>query len=328
MKPFAYTAPTTLDEALTSLNGSDNPRLLAGGTDLLGAARRGVETPDHLINLKSIPELTGIHQTSADGLTIGAATRLSDVAENPPVVKRYPILAQAIAQTATPQIRNTGTIGGNLCQRPRGWYYRHPDFRCVRKRGEGCFAVGGRNRYHAILGGHGCFIVHPSDLAPALIALDTRVEITDPEGSRELPLANFFVGPEENLTGETTLAPNEILKQIHIPPPAAGSTGLYLKASERRATDFALVSVAVVLTRQDTPVTHIRVVLGGVAPIPWRVSKVEAILLERGISTESIPQACAAAVEDAHPMSQNAYKLPLLKGLLKKAFFQLSSDSD
>ena len=324
MKPFTYTAPTTLDEALTSLERGEEPRLLAGGTDLLGTARRGIETPDHLINLKSIPELTGIHQTPDNGLTIGAIPRLSDVAENQLVVENYPILVQAIAQTATPQIRNTGTIGGNLCQRPRCWYYRHPDFPCVRKRGEGCFAVGGKNSYHAIFGGHGCFIVHPSDTAPALIALGARVEIIGPGGSRELPLSDFFVGPEENLTGETALAPNEILTRIHLPPPASGSTGLYLKASERRATDFALVSVAVVLARQDAQITHARVVLSGVAPIPWRLPKVEEILLERGTSAESIQQTCDTAVEGAHTMSQNAYKLTLLKGLLKKALCQLS----
>lgn len=325
MRAFTYAAPNTLDEALTSLNRGDNSRLLAGGTDLLGSARRGIEPPDHLINLKSIPELTGIHQTSDNRLTIGAATRLSDVAEHPLVAEHYPILTQAIARTATPQIRNTGTIGGNLCQRPRCWYYRHPDFPCVRKQGEGCFAVGGQNRYHAIFGGHGCFIVHPSDTAPALIALDARVEIAGPKGSRELPLSDFFVGPEESLTSETALAPNEILTQIHIPPSPSDSTGLYLKASERRATDFALVSLAIVLTQKDAQITHARVILGGVAPIPWRVPKTEEIIVEQGISAESIQQACDAAVEDAHPMSQNAYKLPLIKGLLKKALHQLSN---
>jgi len=327
MKPFAYTAPTTLDEALTSLTRGDNPHLLAGGTDLLGSVRRGIDSPGHLINLKSIPELTGIHQTD-DGLTIGAATRLSDIAEDPLVIEQYPILTQAIAQTATPQIRNTGTIGGNLCQRPRCWYYRHPDFPCVRKQGEGCFAVGGRNRYHAIFGGHGCFIVHPSDCAPALITLDAQVKIAGPDGCRELPLSDFFIGPEKNLTSETALTPNEILTQIRISPPVSNSIGVYLKASERRATDFALVSVAIVLTQQGAQITHARVVLGGVAPIPWRAPKVEEILLKQGISAESIQQTCAAAIEDAHPMSQNAYKLPLLKGLLKKALHQLFPDED
>jgi xanthine dehydrogenase YagS FAD-binding subunit len=327
MRAFTYTAPNTLDEALAALAEGDEPRLLAGGTDLLGSARRGIEAPDHLINLKSIPELTGIHQTSDNGLAIGAATRLSDVAENPLVSENFPILAQAIAQTATPQIRNTGTLGGNLCQRPRCWYYRHPDFPCVRKQGEGCFAVGGQNRYHAIFGGHGCFIVHPSDSAPALIALDARVEIAGPDGCRELPLSDFFVGPEENLTGETALAPNEILTHIHIPPPVSGSTGVYLKASERRATDFALVSVAVVLARQDVQITSARVILGGVAPIPWRVPKAEGIIVKQGISAESIQQACEAAVEDAHPMSQNVYKVQLMKGLLKKGIGILAGDS-
>lgn len=317
MKPFAYTAPSSLEEAVQAL-GQQGAHPLAGGTDLIGSLKRDIATPDHLINLKSVPGLADIRQHSDGPLVIGALARLSALAAHPLVLQQYPILAQAIARVATPQIRNLGTLGGNLCQRPRCWYYRHPDFPCTRKGGEGCSAVTGQNRYHAILGGHGCFIVHPSDTAPALIALDARARLAGPAGPRELPLAEFFVGPEQTPTRETVLQSGEILTEIQIPPPPPDSRGIFLKAAERQSTDFALASVSILLSSQESNITHARVVLGGVAPIPWRVPKVEEILLEQGISAESIQRACDAAVEGARPMNQNAYKVPLVRGLLEK----------
>lgn len=318
MKPFAYIAPDSLAEALKAL-GREGAHPLAGGTDLIGALKRGIVAPDQLINLKSIPGLAEIRQQPDGGLAIGALARLSEIAAHPLVLQQYPILAQAIACVATPQIRNLGTLGGNLCQRPRCWYYRHPDFPCLRKGGNGCPAVAGQNRYHAILGGHGCSIVHPSDTAPALIALDVRARLAGSDGPRELPLAEFFAGPEADPTRETVLQPGEILTEIQLPPPLLDTRSLFLKAAERQATDFALASVAVLLASQEGKVTHARVVLGGVAPIPWRVLKAEDILLEQGISAEVIQRVCEAAVEGARPMSQNAYKVPLVKGLLEKA---------
>jgi len=323
VKPFAYAGPETLDQALALLSAEADARLLAGGTDLLGAMKRGISAPPQLVNLKSVPGLDAIRREADGTLSIGALARLSDIVEHPLVVERYPLLVQAIQQTATPQVRSVGTLGGNLCQRPRCWYYRHPDFPCARRRGEGCFAVGGRNRYHAIFGGSGCFIVHPSDAAPALIALDARVQIAGPDGSRTLPLAEFFIGPDQSLTQENALAPAEILTQVQLPAPPAEARGVYLKAAERRASDFALASVAAHLAWKNEQVTRARIVLGGVAPVPWRVPHAEALLLDQELSDETVGRACAAAVEGARPMRHNAFKIPLVRGLLKKALHRL-----
>ena len=323
MRAFEYVAAETLEEALGLLQEKEGSRILAGGTDLLSVMKRQVSAAQRLVSLKSLPELAGIRHQADGGMGIGAFTRLSVIAENPLVIENFPLLVQAIRQTATPQIRNVGTLGGNLCQRPRCWYYRHADFPCVRKHGEGCFAVAGQNRFHAIFGGHGCFIAHPSDAAPALIALDAQVRIAGAAEERTLPLGEFFVGPKDSLTRENVLGPHEILTEIQLPPPLANARGLYLKAAERKATDFALASVALYLARCETNLSHVRIVLGGVAPLPWRLPQVEAFLRKEGLSDTAIRRAGDMAVEDAQPMRHNAFKIPLVKGLLKKALYQL-----
>ena len=319
MKPFEYIRPNTLKEALAILSDGKKTHLLAGGTDLLGEMKRGAIEPERLLNLKSIQGLTGIRQESDGWLTIGALATLSDIAEHPIVRQHYPLLVQAIEQTATPQIRNIATLGGNLCQRPRCWYYRHPDFPCLRKFGENCFAVEGQNRYHAIFGGHRCYIVHPSDAASALVALDARVQIAHSKGSRTVPLCEFFVAPRNSLIQENILLPHEILTEIQLPAPPPNARGSYLKAAERKATDFALASVALHLADEGKRLNHLRIVLGGVAYQPWRVPHAEAILLGEELSEENIRRACEAACQGAKPLRHNAYKIPLVKGLLRKA---------
>jgi len=326
MRAFDYIAPGTLEEALEALR-REGSCALAGGTDLMGAMKRGTSAPRLLVDLKSVPGLAGIRREPDGFLSIGALTVLDEVAGDALVAAHCPLLVLAIEQAATPQIRNVGTLGGNLCQRPRCWYFRHPDFSCLHRSGKECFAVSGQNRYHAIFGGRGCFITHPSDTAPALIALDARVRIAGHDGSRELPLAEFFVGPDQDPTRETILNADQILTQIRIPPPPAGARGLYLKASERRSADFALASAAVLLAWQSGQITHARIVLGGVAPIPWRVPRAEAIIRDEGPGEAAIRRACEAAAEDARPMSRNAYKVPLVKGLLGKALRLLTQEA-
>lgn len=323
MKPFEYITPATLDEALAILREDDGARVLAGGIDLLGAMKRGVSAPERLLNLKSIQALDGIRQEPDGSLTIGALTKLSAIAVHPVVAQQYPLLTQAVRQTATPQVRNTGTLGGNLCQRPRCMHYRHPDFSCVRKLGEGCFAVRSQDRYHAIFGGDRCFMVHPSDTAPALIALDAQVVIVQADGSRTIPLGAFFVGPGESLTRENVLTPHEILTEIRLPPPPEGARGVYLKVAERKTTDFALAGVALHLAWNGPRVSHARIVLGGVAPVPWRVPQAEALLLDETLSDDRIRRSCEAAVEGARPIGRNDYKIPLVKGLIRKGLRQL-----
>ncbi len=317
MKTFEYITPETIDEALELLG--EGAQILAGGTDLLGEMKRGLATPKRLINLKGIQGLADIRSIPDGFLTIGSLATLSHLAEHPLVAQHYPLLIEALQRTASPQIRNIATVGGNLCQRPRCWYYRHSAFPCIRKHGEGCFAMGGQDRYHAIFGGHRCFIVHPSDLAPALMALDAEVRIAHADDSRIVPLTDFFVGPRDSLTQENILTRQEILTAIRIPVPPDNAYGTYLKVSERKATDFALASVAVSIAWLDTQVTHARVVLGGVAPVPWRVKQVEEMLIGDELSGKRIERACERAVDDATPLRHNRYKVALVKGLLRKA---------
>ena len=323
MKPFEYSTPKTLDEALAILRDEEGVRILSGGTDLIGEMKRGTISPQRLLSLKSVQGLDSIRQDSHGRVALGSLATLSDIAEHALVRQQYPLLVQSIARTASLQIRNIATLGGNLCQRPRCWYYRHPHFPCFRKHGESCFAVRGQDRYHAIFGGHRCFMVHPSDPASALMALDARVQIARSEGSRTVPLHEFFIGPHERLTQENILTPHEILTEIQLSPSPPDARSIYLKVAERKAIDFALASVALHLAWKGTRVNHARIVLGGVAPVPWRVPHVEEILLDEELSEEKIGPMCEAVLEGARPMRHNANKIPLVKGLLRKALHRV-----
>jgi xanthine dehydrogenase YagS FAD-binding subunit len=319
MPGFGYYAPVTLDQALSFLDQDSGAQVLAGGTDLLAAIRRGTAAPETLVNLKTVPELAQIRRQADGWLAIGALTSLSAVASHPLVLQHGSPLSQAAGKVGTPQIRNVGTLGGNLCQRPRCWYFRHSGFPCLRTGGQGCFAVGGRSRYHAIFGGHGCSIVHPSDTAGALVAMDARVRIAGRGGRRDMLLSEFLVGPRERRSHQNVLGLGEILTEILVPPWPPGAEGVFLKATERRATDFALASVAVVLARKGDELTHVRIVLGGVAPVPWRVQQAENVLRKGGTRAASIDEACEVALAGARPLSENAYKVALVAGLLSKA---------
>lgn len=319
MNAFDYVIPHSLEDAVAVLARGDDARIFAGGTDLLCAMKQGIATPMCLVNLKAIPGLNAIRLAPDGALELGALVTLGDLAMHPLVRERHPIVSQAAGRIATPQVRNAATLGGNLCQRPRCMYFRHPDYACVRREGKGCFAPGGQNRYHAIFDGHRCYMAHPSDLAPALIACDADVVIAGKEGVRVAPMGEFFMPPREDPTRETILGPCEIATGVRVPPPVRGTTGVFLKASERKATDFALVSVAVTLSLEAGQVTRARIALGAVAPIPWRVPWAEDCLLGEPLSDAAIRSACEAAVEDARPLRENAYKIALTKGLLKKA---------
>lgn len=319
MRPFEYLKPTSLEEAVAMLGAGEGAHLLAGGTDLLDRMKRGVSVPWQLVNLKSVPGLVGIRQEADGTLKIGALTCLSEVGEHSLVSRHYPLLAQAIQQMATPQIRNLATLGGSLCQGSRCWYYRHPDFACVRKQGKGCFAVQGQSRYHAIFGGHACFAVHPSDTAPALVALGAQVHIAGASSTRAVSLGAFFTDPRDNPVRDNVLMPGEILTEIELPAPPPGARGVFLKAAERRATDFALASVALQLAPADGLVNDVRIVLGGVAPVPWPLARVEALLRDGGLSDETIRRAGETATEGARPLPHNAFKIQLVRGLLEKA---------
>jgi xanthine dehydrogenase YagS FAD-binding subunit len=319
---FAYVRPTTLKAAVAAL-AAPGARAHAGGTDLLGCLRDRVFPADTLVSLAGLPELAGVAPTAEGGLRLGAMTTVAAIAAHPDVAARYRGLAEAAAAVASPQTRNQGTLGGNLCQRPRCWYFRG-DFHCARKGGETCFAVDGENRYHCVFGGETCFIVHPSDTAPALVALDALVRLVGPGGSRVVPLEKFFVPPSADFTRETVLEPGEVLTEVVVPAPPAGGRSTYRKVRARGAWDFALAGAAVVLGVEGGRVRHARVVLSGAAPIPWRVPAAEAALVGHRLDGATIPKAADAAVAGAEPLSDNAYKVPLLRGAVEEALATLA----
>ena len=319
---FAYVRPTTLKAAVAAL-ATPGARAHAGGTDLLGCLRDRVFPADTLVSLAGLPELAGVAPTAEGGLRLGAMTTVATVAGDPDIAARYRVLAEAAAAVASPQLRNQGTLGGNLCQRPRCWYFRG-DFHCARKGGEKCFAVDGENRYHCVFGGETCFIVHPSDTAPALVALDALVRLVGPGGGRVVPLEKFFVPPSADFTRETVLEPGEVLTEVVVPAPPAGGRSTYRKVRARGAWDFALAGAAVVLGVEGGRVRHARVVLSGAAPIPWRVPAAEQALVGHRLDGATIAKAADAAVAGAEPLSDNAYKVPLLRGAVEEALTALA----
>ena len=319
MNPFRFVDAQSPEHAVALLEADPSgTRPLAGGTDLMGEIKEGVVEPATLVSLASLPGMSGIEH-AADGLTIGAMTTLAELEANEAIAHDYPALAQAVASVATPQIRNVGTLGGNLCQRPRCWYYRSPLFDCRKKGGAICFAVNGSSKYHAILGGVDCYIVHPSDIAPVLIALDATATVAGPAGTRTLPLEKFFAGPERDIEAETVLEHGEFLTQIFVPRPAPGLRSIYLKARERRTQDFALASVAACLHVADGVVEHASLVLGGVAPTPWRATAAEDAL--RGAPAADVDAHAIGqlAVRDARPLRDNHFKVRLAASLVRRA---------
>lgn len=322
IKNFSYLRPGTLDEALTQLR-APGTAAYAGGTDLLGCLRDRVYEVETVVSLTRVRELHGIRSAGAD-LRIGALTTLGEVARHPLVIERYTALAQAAASVGSPQIRNQGTLGGNLCQRPRCWYFRG-DFHCARKGGDRCYAIGGENQYHCILGGSACFMVHPSDTATALVALGARVTVAGQRRPRTVPLESFFVLPEQNPTNENVLEAGELVTEIIIPAPPAGSVNAYRKVRSRGSWDFALAAVAVALSFAQGTVSTARVVLGAAAPVPWRARGPERVLVGSRLDAQTIRRAAAAAVEGALPLEQNGYKVPMLRGLVEEVLEGLAS---
>jgi len=329
MKPFDYYKVTSVAQAVSLLaKHQQKAAIMAGGSDILAMMKDRVEgpkfkMPNFLIDIKGIKELNYIKEQKT-GLKIGAGTPLCDILSSDVVAKKYPLLSQAAGQVGVPQIRNVGTLGGNLCQRPRCWYFRgklFPD--CFRKGGDNCYAPGGENSYHAVIGGANCYMVYPSDLAPALIALNAKVEIASPKGSRMIPLEKFYIGPDKNILRENILGPQELVSAVEIPTPAATSKGVYLKLKERQAFDFAIVSVAVNLSLKGTIVDQARIAFGGLAPFPLKAVKAEAALKGKGLK-DSVAAACKAATDGAEPLSQNGYKVNAARGILEEALVHLA----
>ena len=319
---FSYIRPDSLAEAIAYL-ALEGARVHAGGTDLLGCLRDRVFSVSTVVSIAGIKELKGIEATPAGGLRIGSLTTIAEVARHPVIRSKYPALSMAAAEVASPQLRNQGTIGGNLCQKPRCWYYRG-EFDCLRKGGDRCYAVEGQNAYHCIFGGDNCFIVHPSDTAPALVALQANVVIAGPNGRRTVAVENFHVPPAMDYRSETVLESAEIITEIVLPPPAEGLRSSYRKVRARRAWDFALAGVALAIVFGGEQAVDSRLVLSGAAPVPWRCTGAEEILKGRRLNQERAVMAAAAAVQNAEPMEQNEYKIALFRGLIEQQLLAIA----
>ena len=315
--PFAYVRARSIDEAVALLARPES-RPAAGATDLIGCLRDEVFTAKAVVSLGGIEAMTGIAETADGGLRIGALTSLTTIVKHALVAGRYPALAQAAASVASPQLRNQGTLGGNLCQRPRCWFFRG-GYDCARKAGDTCYAMQGDNRYHCVFGGSTCLIVHPSDTATALTALDAIVSIAGPKGTRSVPIQQFFVLPEKDMTHENVLAPGEIVTTISLPAPRAGMVSVYRKARARASWDFALAACAAAITIEQGKVTAARIVLGAAAPIPWRVEGAERMLIGRRLDEPTRARVAAAALNGATPLEHNAYKVAMLRGVVSEA---------
>jgi xanthine dehydrogenase YagS FAD-binding subunit len=311
---FGYIRVKSLEEAVKRL-GERGSVIHAGGTDLLGCMRDEVFDAETLVSISGLEGLRRVRKGEDGGLLIGALVTVSRVAADSMVRSRYPGLAQAASEVASPQLRNQGTIGGNLCQKPRCWYYRG-EFHCLRKGGDTCFAFAGENSFHCILGGKRCYIVHPSDTAPALVALDASVRIRGPKGTRTVPVASFHVLPSEDPQRDTILGPGEIVTEVVVPPPPEGLFGSYRKVRARRSWDFALAGVALALVFEGGLVRRARIVLSGAAPVPWRSREAEEVVTGRRIDAEVAGRAGEAAMEHAQPLDQNGYKVPLFQGVI------------
>lgn len=335
MNAFEHASATSAAQALTLLGatpvapGTPYPaattRYIAGGTDLIPLMRDHLAVPTRLIDLKPARDLAGVRATADGGLVIGALTTLAAIERDPAVAARVPILVQAVRDAATPQLRAMATIGGNLLQRTRCWYFRGEQ-RCWLKGGVTCYARAGRSDHHAVLGiattgaeASPCIAVHPSDLGPALVALDARASIAGPRGSRAALVADLLQPPTADQRVEHRLAPDELITAIEVPPQPEGSRGVYLKAMERAAWSFALASAAVQLAVRDGRVAHARVVLGGVAPTPWRAVESERLLLGQALTPELAAQAADLALAGATPFAHNVYKVALARALVRRA---------
>jgi xanthine dehydrogenase YagS FAD-binding subunit len=321
---FDYIRPKSLPEAVAHL-AAKGAVVHAGGTDLLGCMREGVFAVSKVVSISGLKELRGISESPDGWLRIGALATLAEVAVHPLVRRRFPGLAQGAAEAASPQLRNQGTMGGNLCQKPRCWYYRG-EFHCLRKGGPDCFAANGENQFHCIFGSGGiCFIVHPSDTAPALVALGAVARVAGPRGTRDVALERFHVPPEVDVRRETVLEPQEIVTEVRIPPAAPGTRSSYRKVRARRSWDFALAGVALALRFDGRQVADGRAVLSGAAPMPWRSAEVEQVLRGKELTAAVIAAAGRAAVAGAEPLEKNRYKIPLFQAVMEEALTRMAA---
>jgi len=327
MKSFANANARDLQHAVTLAQQTRQQgrasAFVGGGSDLLALVKERIAVPDVLVNLKTIKGLDQVKRTS-DGVNIGGLITLDALSRHDLIRGQYTVLAEAAETVATPQIRNVGTLAGNVCQRPWCWYFRN-GFPCYKNGGNTCFSFGGENQFHAIFGGGPSYIVHPSDTAVALLALGAKFRIVNASGERTLAAADFFALPQQNPARENVLAADEALAEIQVPAPRVGTRSTYHKIMDREAWTHAVVSAAVVLEMDRQICRSAAVVLGGVAPIPWRLPQVEEMLKGQRINEALAAKAAETALEGAKPLAKNTYKVPLTKGVVRRTLLELAA---
>ena len=322
MNRFEWVNATSIDQALGA--ATDGSSFKAGGVDLLDLMKDGIASPTRLVNIRHV---SGLDQISEDekGLRIGPLATLTQIEEHPAIQKKYAALSQAASRIATPQIRNMASVGGNLVQRPRCWYFRSEDFHCRKKGGTHCFAQDGENDYHAIFDNRVCAIIHPSGMAVPLVALNGRVEITTKKGKREVALEEFFVSPVHNVRRENILEPGELITAIVVP--ATDTRNAYYKQGEKESFDWPIADVAVALTIRGSRCTKASIVLGGAAPYPYRVKAAEAKLNNTEVSEDTARAAAEAAMANAMPLEKNAYKIPIFEAIIRRTILRAAGMS-
>jgi xanthine dehydrogenase YagS FAD-binding subunit len=312
MNKFAFVDCTTVDQALAELK--DGAVIKAGGIDLLDLMKDGIVTPPKLVNIRNVSSLRRI-TASSDGLHLGPLATLSEIAEHGAIQRDYAALADAAGHAATPQVRNMATLGGNLTQRPRCWYFRSSDFDCKKKNGssEECHAHEGENQYHAVMNNSTCAMVHPSSTAVPLLAMNARVELTSKRGKRSVAMSEFYVAPEKSLINETVVEPGEIITDILLPTPERGTRSAYQKYGEKESFDWPLADAGIVLVMESDRCRKAAVVMGVAAPTPIRSQAAEAVLRGARINEGTARVAAKAAMENATPLSKNGFKVQLFQ---------------
>jgi len=321
-------APAVVADLMTLHSPAASPAgsavFIAGGIDVLDLMKENLLAPAKLVSLSGVAGLDSVAEDNKGGLRIGATVTLARLASHPLVRERYPALASAAGGSASPQIRNVATLGGNLLQRPRCWYFRAAEYRCLRKGGGHCFAIDGESQHHAVFGNRLCAIVHPSTAATVLVALGAVLELTGAEGAtRNVSLEDFLVTPDRDLQRENDLKPQELLIAILLPPVPASARMAHVKQGEKDSFDWPLADVAVALDfAADGPCTRAAIVLGAAAPVPHRAKAAEALLTGKRIDENLAREAGRAALDGATPLAKNAYKLPLFETLVRRAILQ------
>ena len=316
MKSFEWVQAHNIDDAIAQL--APGVVVKAGGVDLLDRLKEGIDAPSRLVNIRGITGLDGIAAAPSGELVLGPLVTLAAIEAHADVGKRWPALAAACAHAATPQIRNMATIGGNVVQRPRCWYFRSADFHCRKKGGSICYAQHGENQFHAIFANDTCAIVHPSSVSTALVAYGASVKLRGKRGERTLPLEEFFALPDKDPTRENVLGADELVVEVRLPATTAATRAAYHKSVEKESFDWPMADVAVVLEMNGRTCKRASIVLGAAAPVPWRAKTSEALLGGRTIDEHAAEAAANAAMQGATPLAKNGYKLPIFRAIVRR----------